>query len=93
MPACFQLYRKNDTTTALQLTDVDEEICKHMRLPVDEKKWCHNWYDTIGLAIALGMPLGSDKLRDHFAGCRPELLSVLSFMESEYQSNAFHSYK
>ena len=53
MPNCFRLHRKTDNV-AESLNVVDEQLCKLINYPVDPKKYCFGWFDTIGFSIACG---------------------------------------
>ena len=95
MPNCFQLTRKNEKEPS-KLTLIDEEICKHFRVAPDPVKWFHNWYDIIGLSIAMGDELGSEKLRantEKYLDINPQIMEVLSFLEENYTSCAWHAHK
>ena len=53
MPNCFSLTRKTDGKVA-NLNEVDDELRRYFKEPPDAEHWLWSWYDTIGLALALG---------------------------------------
>jgi hypothetical protein len=55
MPNCFSLTRRNNLDAGpVSLWDVDEEICKHLNVEPWPDEYYHQWYGTIGLALACG---------------------------------------
>lgn len=54
MPQCFSLTRKGNSIRS-NLSDVDDEICRHFRVKVDEKEYYVHWYSVIGLRLSLGL--------------------------------------
>lgn len=102
MPNCFQLFRKGSTEPEI-LQKVDEAICKHVGVPVDETYWCASWYNVVGFLIACknDCSLGSEKLReevDRWYDNYPEeerddrrkaMRVILAFLEENYSSNAW----
>src|SRR5258708_33789037 len=53
MPNCFSLTRKS-TGEVVILQEVDNELRRYFKEPPDTEHWLWSWYDTIGLALALG---------------------------------------
>lgn len=107
MPNCFQLFVKGESTPC-SLTKVDEDICLNvLNVPVHGYDWggncmdarSFNWYDTIGFNIAMGKPLGSAELRNHFNSSEwwQENLTVinkiLTYLEENYSSSAWYEVK
>lgn len=100
MPRCFQLIRKSEPENGpVSLTKIDEEICAHLGVSVDEKKWCCAWYDTIGLSLACGQPLEEvvmDCRADLFAepdGWNHVQLLIAEFIKEHFTSNSFYQHK
>lgn len=87
MPACFQLTKKGDNKP-MNLVKVDEFICEQLGVLPDPVKWYACWHDLIGLGIACGNELGSDKLRKAFS--EPPLSDVLKVLEDHFISDAWH---
>ena len=55
MPNCFSLTRKsNPEAGPVKLSVVDEELCQFLNRPVDPKRYCAEWYNHIGFALACG---------------------------------------
>lgn len=54
MPVCFELVSKGTGISDKPLTLIDEELAVALGEPIDECKWCRNWYNLIGLALACG---------------------------------------
>jgi hypothetical protein len=62
MPNCFQLFRrvtgfeKNLIHPARPevFSKIDVEICALLDVPVDDVRYCMDWYDTIGFRLACG---------------------------------------
>jgi len=92
MPQCFELVRKA-TNETVDLTELDEEICKEFNVPVHKTRWCFDWYNPIGFRIAAfrEMSLGSAELRNAIAEIGiPELDKVLAYLEKNYTSNSWY---
>jgi hypothetical protein len=53
MPSCFQLTRRGDSVPC-SLRDVDDDICQNLGFAYSEDRWAANWYNFIGLALAMG---------------------------------------
>ena len=49
----FTLTRMGESSPS-QFTRIDEELCRHLGVKVDEVRWVGLWYDWIGLGIAQG---------------------------------------
>ena len=70
MPNCFSLARKTDPKNPVSFAEIDNELCAILGVTPDPVKfvtphpsapgWA-NWYDTIGLRLALGYPLEGTK--------------------------------
>lgn len=86
---CFQLTRKSNLGSGpVQLTVIDEEICKHLGLPVHPVNYCHNWYNTIGFGLACGKSF--DRLREVF---KSDLRSIeiINYLDANFTTNAFYA--
>lgn len=82
MPNCFQLIDKK-TGESVSFQDVDEKMCQHFRVPVSDKYYYKQWYETIGLGFAWGVP--EEKIRSTF----PELVSILDWILANYTVDAW----
>jgi len=65
MPNCFSLTRVG-MRTPQRLQEVDNDMRRHFGAEADPERWYENWYNTIGLCIALGH--GPDKIRELVQG-------------------------
>ena len=92
MPNCFQLTRKGEDKPML-LQAIDDEMCAAFGEPTDPNKWLWNWYDTIGLGLALGHDW--QKLREIY---EPEdaddwfyhrLMRVIDWLEQNFTAYAW----
>lgn len=86
MPSCFALYDKA-TGEQQALQDVDKKICEYLDVPVDEENWVQNWYNTVGLSLAVGHSF--EKIREFF----PEKEAVISFLQENYDVNSWKEWK
>jgi hypothetical protein len=57
MPNCFTLTRKGSIEPNT-LVAIDIELCKLLGRPVDARRYVVNWFDSIGLGLALGRDWG-----------------------------------
>lgn len=53
MPNCVRFINK-ETSTAIQLNLLDEELCLLVGDEVHPTRWCRNWFDVIGFMAAMG---------------------------------------
>lgn len=93
MPNCFQLTRKGEREPAT-LVSVDEAICAHLGCRVDPVRYAHEWYDSIGFALAMGDTF--DKIRNSYIKndyYRPEykavMVKIVDFLEANYTTSAW----
>jgi hypothetical protein len=82
MPSCFAM-RKIGEEERSSLQDVDKAICEHFNIPTDEEKWAYNWYNTIGLALAMGHDW------DKIIGFFPEREPIVQFLRDHYITDAW----
>ena len=54
MPVCFQLCHKDRPTTPVSFIEIDEAMCKALGQQADPVRYLWEWYDSIGLRLALG---------------------------------------
>jgi hypothetical protein len=76
-----------DAGASVDLIALDGLICKALGVPVHPSDWCHNWMNTIGLALATGASW--DKAREYFSDSA-DLLRIVDYLESSF-TNASHS--
>lgn len=85
MPVCFQLIDKT-TNRAAVLPEVDNRICKELGVEPDPVKYYLQWYDAIGLRLALGTSFS--QLREEWKEYPPDPLdAVLDILERDYTPN------
>lgn len=101
MPNCFQLTRKSDVESGpVVLAKIDEEMCLHFNVPCDPKHWCYQWYDIIGLRLAMGESF--EEMRKDFSDCviqwkdKPlvvkeyeELIKISIWLEANFITDSF----
>jgi hypothetical protein len=87
MPNCFTLTRKG-AASAARFCDIDDELRTHFGEPPDAEHYLYGWYDSIGLALALGHDW--NKQRELFAES-PNLLKVIAYLEEHYTSDAWYT--
>ena len=86
MPNCFQLINR-ETGKADAFQDIDEAICWDLGWPVDEERYAHGWYDSIGLGLARGRTF--EELRDYFVDAE-ELLQIIDWLDARYTPDAWY---
>lgn len=76
------------------MAEVDEAICAHLSIPVDEKEYAHHWFYSVGLLFATeyrGVEL-RDEIREWWAddGDRMDaLVEIAKFLEENYHIYSF----
>lgn len=87
MPNVVQLYYLDGTKA--DWLDVDRAICHRFEAVADDEHWYGNWYNVIGLYLALGktMPQVVDLCKD--TGLR----HVACFMATNYTADAWYEHK
>jgi len=86
MPNCFTLRRKGATENS-KFSAIDDELRAEFGEPSDAEHYLYGWYDSIGLALALGH--GWEKQREIFRES-PNLLKVITYLEEHYTSDAWY---
>jgi len=87
MPNCFSLTRKSDTAAGpVKLTLIDEELCAHLGVEVDENNWVHGWYNSIGFSLAMGKSF--DECRETFQDSEV-LLPVIDYLDANFTTNSW----
>ena len=86
MPACFKLISRFDGH-AETMQNVDRRICEHLGQPVHPTRWCVNWYNTVGLLLAMGKTW--DDMREIYD---PNSVAqiVIDFLEIDYRTDSWH---
>lgn len=73
------------------LTVIDEELCVHLGEPVRHDYWCRDWYNSIGLSLALGRSF--DEIRENlkeFPEDETELLPVVEYLDANFITGAWY---
>ena len=81
MPACFSLTRKGEERP-VDLVKLDAELREHFKQPQHDTEWLWGWYDSIGLACAVGKTW--EQQRDIFKDW-PEELRVIDYLEENFE--------
>jgi len=84
MPNCFTLTAIGENKPET-LNAIDEHICKHFNVPIDDKKYYWGWYNTIGLALAMGKTW--NEMFDIFEDDRT--LEIVTFLSEHYTPDAW----
>ena len=105
MPSCFSLTKKGDDK-ASNLSDVDEEICRKFGVKSDQSKYAWDWYDAIGVRLAMSLSLKEIHgiFTKESVECKEEglmashefyesLVNVTQFLIENYVSNAWYERK
>jgi len=90
MPNYFTLTRKSNIEAGpVNFATIDEEICAHLGVEVDNVHWYAGWYDNIGLMLAIGKSW--NEMREIFKDS-DALLPVIDFLEANFTANAWYQY-
>ena len=85
MPNCFTLTKIGAKERSL-FSDIDDEMREHFGEPPDEKKYLWCWYDTIGLALAMGKSW--DDMRS-WNDMSESFLKMVDYLEERYTSDCW----
>ena len=94
MSNCFQMTRKGrDKPMALQA--IDDEMRVAFGEPADPKKWLWQWYNLVGLGLAMGKTW--EELRKMFGPDEDEdedafgerMLRVIDWLEQNFTADAW----
>jgi len=80
MPICFTLTVKGENKP-MKLQTIDDEMRAAFGAPPDPHRWFRNWYNTIGIGLAVGRSFA--QLREVFAN-DAELVECLTYLEERY---------
>ena len=84
MPNCFTLIPKG-TNTPARFAEIDDKLRKAFNQPEDAEKFLWGWYDTIGLALAMGKDWSW--IRETFDSER--LVAVANWLEGRYEVDSW----
>jgi hypothetical protein len=93
MPNCFSLTKKG-SVEPMSPAQVDDFICQQVGVEPNAHRYYMGWYDVIGMLLALGAELGSDKLRAkvkyiYNEDAQQEIEAVLDVLEQNFTSDAY----
>jgi hypothetical protein len=104
MPANFNLYLLSDPEKIpVKLTIVDEMICRHFGKEIDPLKYYFDWFDTIGLRLAIGKDFDmqvSDRQKEieedfkdkpDWIECNKHEIEIIKYMRSVFGFNSWTS--
>ena len=83
MPACFTLTKKGEDKPSRPI-DIDEAMCAHLGAEVHPTEYHRSWYDTIGLALAVGKDwnwMRENRISDS---------RIIDWLEEHYIPNSWH---
>jgi hypothetical protein len=87
MPNCFTLTRKSHKAFGpVPLALIDEELCAHLGVEVDNKFWLHGWYNCIGMMLAIGKSF--DECREIFKESS-ELQPIIDYLDTNFITDAW----
>lgn len=81
---------RNGSDKPAAFTLIDEEICQHFGAPVDDDRYFMEWYNTIGLGLAIGKTW--EQLEEIFKNS-PTTLKIISFLRNNYTADAWYQHK
>ena len=84
MANCFTLTPKGETKPA-KLQDVDNKLREAFHQPPSDTEWLWGWYNTIGLALAMGKDWSW--VRETFDSER--LVAVANWLEGRYEVDSW----
>ena len=88
MPNCFTLTPKGEQVPA-KLQDVDNKLREAFHQPPDEEHWLWGWYDTIGLALAVGKDW--EWIYANFEG--ENILAAAHWLEGRYEVDCWYEHR
>jgi hypothetical protein len=94
MPACFNLTRKSDMKSGpVVLQTIDEEMCHHFMVPVHPTKWYQNWYNEIGMMIAIGTSFDELLEKSNDSEYWREMFPIVEWLNENFTASAWHEQK
>lgn len=87
MPNCFQLARKSAPQTPVALNVIDDELCAHFGVQPDPERYYQNWYNNIGLALAMGLTW--DQMKE-VVSSDPHGVAIVEWFEANFISTAWY---
>ena len=75
--------RKLGSPEPQRLQEIDDDMRRHFGAPLDPERWYRNWYETIGLSIAMGIEL--PKMREIWN----DRIEVIDWLVGTYEWSAW----
>ena len=85
MPRCFALTKKGENKPT-KLQTIDDEMREAFGAPPDPAQWFRDWYNIIGLGLAVGKSFA--QMRKLFED-DAELVECLTYLEERYESDCW----
>jgi len=96
MPNCFQLIDKT-TEQAEKFSVIDDKLCAHLGVEPHPKHYYRGWYDSIGLALAVGKSfeeiLATVQEPHPTYGVDEESIKIVKWLDEHYTSTAWYAPK
>ena len=81
MPVCFTLINKNTGLSDEGFAEIDDKICQVFGMQPDTYRWVFNWYNCLGMLMAMGRSY--QELKEIYEG-NNDLLQVIDWLEDNY---------
>jgi len=81
MTKFFYLTKIGEDSTS-SLNSVDEALCNHFGEPVSSDYWYQDWYNTLGLALAVG------RSWENMKKVYPKKIDAIEFLQENYTVTA-----
>ncbi len=70
------------------------EVCRHMGMTLDSRKYCFDWYSYLGLDLAQGMSFSDirssfEKIKDNMPFMAGKLIKIVDFLEANFTVECF----
>ncbi len=101
MPNHFALTRKSNPSAGyVGLNTIDEELCAHFSVPVDDTQYYNFWYGIIGLGLACGHTFQQirenitkhaykDPVSNEMDDLETRLIEITEYLEEHFTSSAW----
>ena len=89
MPSCFTLTEIGKSEPSV-INDIDKDLWDHFNggEPKGNEKYYRNWYNTIGIRLAMGKTFA--EIKEVY---KDNDISVIEYLESKYVPNAWREYR
>lgn len=90
MPNCFQLTSK-ETGKPKNFVELDHDLCEHFGIEPNPERWLMNWYNFVGLALAMGKTF--EEIRGFVDEDETPLLDIIDYIDERYTADAWYQSK